>query len=178
MIANFKVVNYKVIQLFKICNFHFNHFSIWGYSKILNFKCKKFKRNFSWIDYFKWERCQLQSYTTFDIYNFHFDCLSTWAHLKIRILIRNHNYIKFNGGGRFLLMETAIATVYNQKLMLMVTYTSTSVNHINRGRRHNMHVSVNVHLKTQEIKRLSTLEIRTHNLLLNITACLYHCTTH
>jgi len=135
MIANLKVVNYKVIQLFKISNFHFNHFSIRGYLKFLNFKCEKFKHIFSSIDDFKWKRCQLQSYTTFDIYNFYFDCFSTRAHLKIWILTRNHNYIKLNGGRHFLLMEVGIATVSNQKSMLMVTYKPASINHINRGGR-------------------------------------------
>ena len=65
MISNEEVVNYKVLQLFKIYSSRFGRFSIRGHLKNSNFKCEKFKRNFPWIDGFKWKSCQLQYCITF-----------------------------------------------------------------------------------------------------------------
>jgi hypothetical protein len=46
MNLNKKVFNYRVLDILEIFNFSFGRFSIWSYSKILNFKFEKFKRNF------------------------------------------------------------------------------------------------------------------------------------
>jgi hypothetical protein len=44
-------------MLRSIYDFGFGHFSIRGRLKNLNFKCEKFKRNFSWIDDLKQKGC-------------------------------------------------------------------------------------------------------------------------
>jgi hypothetical protein len=77
-----KCLHRKVVNITEYYNFGFGRFAIRGHLKISNFKFKKFKHSFSWINDFKW-KVNYKIDKLYKMYNFHFCCFSLRGHLKI-----------------------------------------------------------------------------------------------